>query len=375
MFQGRFAPSVTFRLLLIIKPIADIRTPTFLPIRNEMSVEDVRAVSRAFQEYFPEAVSIRTEGRVAILADVAVSDLPLRTTDLATDRQSGYAWGEDLYEDIDRVAPVGAYDGLFYYYKHVDDATGYVMPRVLGLTVMAQTPSAGYAGQSTIHWQPATVWTRESHSYEIFLHEWLHQLEAFYSERGVRLPRGGLHGAEVHGHRSSPPEYWEPWYGDFLNGKVREADGDLAGLGDRAWEHGTIREAALLARRPRIGLLLARSLHRRYDIASWLKPATIARRKSKFNVLTDPSFEDERSPWKFRSWRNRPESQQRTMTKPHHGKMTASFNVENDAATLFQSVKVKTYSNYLLTGWVRTENLGVTQAGGRAGAPPRSDGG
>jgi hypothetical protein len=239
--------TITFVVLLIIKREADIHSKFFRPVRNRMTDADIEAVTRAFRVYTAESVARLTRGRVAWLARVVVSDTPLRTVN--GDKDCACCGACNWYEDLDKYAPLGTCDGVFVYFKHIDDRTGYTLPRPFGLSI-GPNMDANWAGQSCVSWVEPSEWTRGSDTTDIFLHEWLHQLEGFYGEKGVRLPKGGLHGAEQHGYTSRPPEFWRPWYRDFLNGTIRE-DGQLVGLGEKAWKRGTIRPAAFLRPDPR----------------------------------------------------------------------------------------------------------------------------
>ena len=198
----------------------------------------------------------------------------------------------------------------------------------------------------------------------MFLHEWLHQLEAFYREKGVRLPKGGLHGAGEHGYKSQAPEFWRPWYRDFMNGAVREGD-ELAGLGEDAWKFGTIRQAAMARPYPppKPPAPIVLQPPRDYDLS--LSPSYLnKKRRRQANLLKNLSFEAGDAGWECRSWKGNRQAAQIDSSAPHQGKQCVCIAAQGDDVQLVQRVQLKPYKSYLFSGWARTENLMITEQGG-----------
>jgi hypothetical protein len=361
--RGQEASPITFKVLLIIKRSVDLHQAPFLEVHNRLTDEDVRAVKAACEEYTRYWVDKLTDGRVRWEGTVVISDLPLRSVN--GDRTCAACGAMNYPEDIARWAPVGRYDGVFVYFKHIDDETGYTLPRAFGLSI-GPNPDANHAGQSCVNWAPARLWTRDSETTEVFLHEWLHQLEAFYSDRGVKLPAGGLHGAERHAYKHDGG--WKSWYRDFLNGAVAEG-GQMTGLGPSAWAHGTLREAARHLPPPTKSPAPEISTAARNLSKPRLKPEYLTTARRRTNLLHNPSFEGDAGAWKGRSWRDNPTAASVVTEDAHSGpscvRLTAS---DADDVQFVQRVSVEPYTNYLFSGWVRTRDVRIVETGGDCAA-------
>lgn len=362
--RGDQAP-IVFKTLLIIKRHSQIEQAPFLPVRAELTENDIQVVKDAFEKHTAYWVETLTKGRVKWEGTAIVSELPLRTVN--GDKTCAACGPSNYPSEVDRLAPIGKYDGIFVYFKHIDDRTGYTLPRAFGLSV-GPNPDANYAGQTCINWAPVSLWTRDSETAEIFLHEWLHHLEAFYGSKGVRLPRGGLHGNVEHGYKYNGG--WKDWYRDFLNGTIAEGD-EKVGLGERAWSLGTIREAvpkgaARAKKSPPTKPGRVTDATERY-----LKPDFVENNKALTNLLVNGGFEDERDlPWElttFRSDNLEPASIDRTVFRTGAASRRLAAEQQDDIRSR-QTIRVEPFSNYLFSGWVRTENVRVEEAGGVVGA-------
>jgi len=355
---------IVFKTLLIIKRKVDLHQPPFLCVESTLTDEDVRVVKAAFEDYTRIWVDQLTNGRVKWEGHTVVSDLPLRS--VSGNRSCAACGAINLRRDIDQFAPIGRYDGIFVYFKHIDDATGYTLPRPFGLSI-GPNQDANDAGQTCVNWAPTRLWTRDSETTEIFLHEWLHQLEAFYGSKGVVIPRGGLHGGQQHGYKSEPG--WKKWYGDFLNGNVVE-DGKATGLGESAWRLGTIRDEARQLPRPKHSPApIVAPVHRDLERAR-LTPKYLTEQRRKGNLLRNGSFDnDVLGPWKLWSWQNNQNAATLATDAPHDGpKCLRLVSKGHEDAHVSQHVEVKPFSNYLFCGWVRTEGIKIVEEGGTLGA-------
>jgi len=368
------AEPIVFKTLLIVKRKTRIDQSPFMPVQADMTDEDVQAVTEAFEEHTAHWVNTLTEGRVQWEGKVVVSELPLKTVN--GDKTCAACGPSNYAEELTRLAPVGKYDGVFIYFKHIDGRTGYTLPRAFGLTV-GPNPDANHAGQTCINWAPASLWTRDSETTEIILHEWLHQLEAFYGDRGVRLPRGGLHGNVAHDYKYNGG--WKDWYRDFLNGTIKE-EADAVGLGERAWRLGTIRAAAPKGPHTKAKAAAAKPSGYAQAFPKYLLPHFASRpvgvrpvgaRPVAENLLKDAGFEhglDGR--WELTTFRTdnaRPMSMDPEVQRNGRASLRLSAEKQDDIRCRY-TIPVEPYSNYLLSGWVRTEDVRIEEAGGKVGA-------
>jgi hypothetical protein len=226
-----------WRLLLIMKTKGDIRAEGFPEIKYEMSKADIEAVKTAFTEFTPAFVKSLSHGRIMWTADAVVSATPLPKVAKLGD--GNWVSLDCVQEDFDKYVPPGKYDGVIVYWKGTDDTTKRSLKGGFGWTHGA-TDGHGGVGYSCVNFVPARDLGRESEWTEVFLHEWLHQVEAFYGARGVKLPRGGLHGNDNYGFKHK--NGWKHWYEAFINTELTEKDGSKVGLGEAAWRHGTFRD-------------------------------------------------------------------------------------------------------------------------------------
>lgn len=337
------AKTLEWRVLLIVKAKGDIRADGFPDVKYEMNPVDIAAVKAAFAEYTPTIVKDLSNGRLVWKPDVVIS--PTSLTKVAKLGDGNWVGPECVATDIEKHAPLGKYDGVFVYWKDTDDKTRRSLKGGFGWSI-GPTEAAGGCGFSCVNFVPAKDFTRESEWTEVFIHEWLHQLEAFYGSNGVKLPRGGLHGNDNYGFKHK--NGWKHWYNAFINAELTEKDGTHVGLGESAWRRGTIRDE-LAVRLP-----------------EYLTPD---RRRA--NLLTEGSFEGTESAknWLHRSWRgnNKILSIVHDVTKA--GKAAARLQSSvGDDALLYQKIAVKPKTRYLLCGWIRTDKVVIDQKGGAVGA-------
>lgn len=333
-----------WRVLLVIKTESDVKIAGQPAVKTRLPDDNIAAVRRAFIQHTPTFVSELSEGRLKWKPDVVVS--PRAVTTVSPMGNNTY-WlsPADVKEDIQQYAPLGKYDGVFFYWKAVN-------PDGKGLNVgfgwsIGPNEGANFAGFSSVHHGPTDSWGRNSETTEVFLHEWQHQLEAFYGGNGIKLPKGGLHVDASYGYKHHPTQFWKPWYHDFLTGDVIEPDGSRTGLGEKAWKLGTIREAQLVY------------------LPEYLTPE----RRGK-NLLRNASFEGGHSDWSVGSWRANPSvGRMEADAKSRDGKRVAVLSTEQvDDAHLRQTVLVKPKTKYLFSGWGRSTDIVIGEKGGGSGA-------
>ena len=317
---------LVFRTLLIIKRFSEIdhegRT-----IKERMRTKDISAVSQAFKNYTPYWISRLTDGRIQWDADVVVSDIPLTTV---SPSPTGY-WvsPSDVREDIQRYVKLGAYDGVFIYWKPGEINGGFGW-------AIGPTEGVRYCGYTCVAFMEPEQWTRKNEITEVFIHEWLHQLEGFYGQRRLRLPRGGLHGADNYGFKHD--NGWKDWYKAFLNGTIPEENKQFSGLGEAAWKYGTIREQFRI-----------------------FCPDFITPERKRYNLVSNGSFETitpKANPWKLHT---RADSQTviRVDTRAaYEGRSSLQLcSLTGTVIRIGQTVKVRQNQLYLLCGRIKTENV------------------
>ncbi len=330
-----------WHVLLIVKASGEMKTKDFPDVTYEMPRADIAAVRTAFAEYTPAFVKALSNGRIVWKPTVVVSTSPLKMVSKLGD--GNWVGPECVAKDIEEHAPLGKFDGVFVYWKDTDDKTKRGLKGGFGWSI-GPTEGANGCGYSCVNFVPARDLGRESEWTEVFLHEWLHQLEAFYGGRGVKLPRGGLHGDSNYGFKHK--NGWKHWYEAFINAELKEADGIRVGLGEAAWRHGTIRN----------------------DLAYRL-PKFVTPEKRRTNLMADGSFEDGGKAWSPRSWRGNQSVATIVADEQKSGKAAALLrSAIADDAMFLQKVKVKPKTRYLLSGWIRTEKVVVAEKGGTMGA-------
>lgn len=330
-----------WRLLLIVKAKGDIRADGFPDVKYEMSKADIEAVKTAFTEFTPAFVKSLSRGRVVWTADAVVSATPL--TKVAKLGDGNWVSPDCVRDDFDKYVPPGKYDGVIVYWKGTDDSTKRSLKGGFGWTHGAGDGHGG-VGYSCVNFVPARDLGRESEWTEVFLHEWLHQVEAFYGARGVKLPRGGLHGNENYGFKHKGG--WKHWYEGFINADLTEKDGSKVGLGEAAWRHGTFRDEQAIR-----------------------LPEYITAECRRANLLVNGSFENGDKSWTLRSWRSNRDALSIDPAKGKSGKASVLLRSSTaDDAMLWQKVAVKPKTRYLCCGWVRTEDVAVAEKGGSMGA-------
>lgn len=318
-----------WHVLLIIKAQGDIKTDWMPNVKYQMTSQEIEAAEVAFSKTTPEMVRKLSNGRLVWKPTVVVSKEPLAKVE-------GDAKGTSIgpgcvADELKTLAPRGKYDGVFVVWKDHDPATKRSLKGGFGWTVTAADAYEG-AGFSCVN---QCVAPKEFAVGEVFLHEWLHQLEAYYITKGVRLPRGGLHGNDNYGFKQDKDGGWKSWYRAFINAELPEDDGKRSGLGEMAWRWGTMRDE--------VNLYL---------------PSFITPERKRANLLTNPSFEEGDKGWSYRSLAENKAGFAITNDQTKLDKAAAVLRSEkmNDLV-LGQKVRVNPKSRYLLTGWVRTNQV------------------
>ncbi|WP_395738007.1 hypothetical protein [Prosthecobacter sp.] len=359
-------PEIEFKVLLIIKRISDTTHPLLLPVRAEMTEEDVQAARHCFEIQTPDMVHEATHGKVRFIPTVIVSDKPLRCFNPSR-RDSAEYLGEEMINELAAVSKPGEYDSVGYYFLHYDSASGYLAPRA-GYGVGGYNGSAGigmFAISSAGHMNPRD---------EIFVHEWIHGLDGYYGGfKDVRLPKGALHGGINYDAHYGIAKVWRPqdtfkgymaWYKDILNAEVPESEG-FSGHGSKAWKHGPMREEGR-KRGPKFPIVdLPVSEYPEWVYA--LMKGDISK-ASLFPVETAAAVKPGaitagQKPWSLESWAKAASTTAR-YAENDGGILTLECE-RGDHASLLQEAAVQPSTNYILTAEVKTTRVKIEQAGGK----------
>lgn len=342
-----------WKVLLIIKRMTRVDMPGVPKVEAAFTDKEIEAVSQAFTQGAPRLVHNASGGRIVWKPSVVVSPFPLETVSKIGDGH--WVAPQDVTKDYERFVSTGQYDGVLFYWIGVDPSTGADLQGGFGWSI-GPGPASKYAGHTCVHAAPAESWAQDPTSAGIFVHEWLHQLEAYYGERGIKLPKDGLHGAEAYGFTAR--NGWMDRYEAFLRREVKEPDGSRSGLGESAWALGTIREGAL-AHTP--GFLTPQRLRNNLLSDGSFERSTGA-------LQTDPSLH-----WVEKSWRGRTGVARIDGSVAKTGVASAYLRTEAgqppDAIAYQRQVRVKPHTRYLLAGWIKTKDVtDLEKCGTLAGA-------
>jgi hypothetical protein len=141
---------------------------------------------------------------------------------------------DDTRHEIDRLAVPGLCDSIFVLWPQRNLFDGSFIPCAgwgLGMAACSWSNGATYAAvgnaKSSI-WQMPIVG-------EVWLHEWLHGVCAYFRDLGYGMPDGDADGGARHGYLQSPVSGWTGYYRDLMTGNVRDEGADT-GIPRDAWE-------------------------------------------------------------------------------------------------------------------------------------------
>ncbi|MBL8824697.1 MAG: hypothetical protein JNJ77_19075 [Planctomycetia bacterium] len=327
-----------WKALLIIKSKGNIKAAGFPDVNYQLKPADIAAVKQAFTGFTADFVETLSAGKAVWKPTVVESKLPL----MSVSRIGDGTWVApvNVADDIREYAKMGEYDNIFIYWKDSDDQTRKTVRGGFGWSI-GPTQEANGCGFSCVNYCTPEQLSRDSEFTEVFIHEWLHQLEAFYGNRGVKLPKGGLHGNDNYGFKHQ--NGWKHWYKAFLTASLS----DKSGLGSQAWQLGSIRSEMT------------------YHLPGYM---TAARRRQ--NLLRNGSFEiGQGAGWNPRSWlkANQNVSAQNKVARDGKNALMLRSPVSDDLMA-YQTVRVKPFTRYLLAGWIKTDQVIVTDKDRKVGA-------
>jgi hypothetical protein len=140
---------------------------------------------------------------------------------------------DDTRKEIDRIAAPGLCDSIFVLWPQRNLFDGSLVPSAgwgLGMAACSWSNGATYAvvgnAESSV-WQIPIVG-------EVWLHEWLHGVCAYFRDLGYRMPDGDADGGARHGYVQSQASGWTEYYRDLMSGNVRD-EGAKTGIPLDAW--------------------------------------------------------------------------------------------------------------------------------------------
>jgi hypothetical protein len=223
---------VVFSSLLLIYDSIDVRLGDrlnhFAHILTDQEVDD--AVGSF--EKFPSLVEDLTSGRASIRCEIHRIDRPL-TSLTRMNNKTYWPSPTDTREEIELLAVSEPRDSIFVFWPQNNLRNGTSIRSAgwgLGLGASAWSNNATYAtvaNTESWRWQVPVMG-------EVWLHEWLHGVCAYYAGQGYVMPDGDADGGARHGYVQSPVSGWTDYYRDLMTGRVLEA-GCPTGIPLSAW--------------------------------------------------------------------------------------------------------------------------------------------
>jgi hypothetical protein len=200
----------------------------FLHTLSDVEIGDAVASFRQF----PLMVKELTHSSVDIESEIVPAERSLTTL---TEMGPGQYWPspDDTRLELDTFAPAGRYDSVFILWPQSDFTTGRSIPSGgWGLAIAADAWS-NWATYATVANARRATWQVPKFG-EVWLHEWLHGVCAFFANLGYPMPAGDADGGGRHGYKQSPESGWTDYYRDLMTANVLE-DGRRVGIPLAAW--------------------------------------------------------------------------------------------------------------------------------------------
>jgi len=196
-----------------------------------LSDREVQDTIRSFQQ-FPLLVEDLTSGRACIRYEIHRVERVLTSL---TRMNGEMYWPSptDTREEIDLLAAPGTCDSIFALWPQHNFRDGTSVQSAgwgLGMAASDWSNGATYAtvaNTESWRWQIPVVG-------EVWLHEWLHGVCAYFAGLGYVMPDGDADGGARHGYIQSPVSGWTDYYRDLMTGNVLEAAG-TTGIPLDAW--------------------------------------------------------------------------------------------------------------------------------------------
>jgi hypothetical protein len=206
----------------------DSRGSRFRKALSHIEVEDAIDSFR----HFPELVTELTQGALVIECDMVSVERELSTlTPCGPDQY--WPSPDDTRQELDRFVPPNGYNSVFVLWPQSDFAAGFSIPSAGWGLAIAAGPWSNWATYATVANARSATW-KVPRIGEVWLHEWLHGVCAYYAKRGYPMPDGDADGGDRHGYEQSPDSGWTNYYRDLMSANVREK-GRRLGIPLEAW--------------------------------------------------------------------------------------------------------------------------------------------
>ena len=196
-------------LLLIYRRIdflAESQKTRFVHTLADAEIEDAVESFR----HFPELVTELTHRLVFIDAEIVLAERTLATL-TATGSDQYWPSPDDTRAELDTLAPPYQYDSVFVLWPQNNLATGSsILSAGWGLAIAAGQWS-NWATYATVANARSATW-RVPRLGEVWLHEWLHGVCAFFADQGYPMPGGDADGGGRRGYEQSPVSGWTDYY-------------------------------------------------------------------------------------------------------------------------------------------------------------------
>jgi hypothetical protein len=193
--------------------------------------EEVQDGIRSFQ-HFPSLVEDLTSRRASMQYKIHRVERGL-TSLTQMDDEMHWPSPTDTREEINLLAAPGTYDSIFVLWPQHNFSDGTSVRSAgwgLGLAASECSNGATYAtvaNTESWRWQIPVVG-------EVWLHEWLHGVCAYFAGLGYVMPDGDADGGARHGYIQCPVSGWTDYYRDLMTGNVLDA-GRPTGIPLDAW--------------------------------------------------------------------------------------------------------------------------------------------
>ena len=222
-----------WRSLLLIYPEIDVYfgQKDDRHFTHTLSEGEIQDALNSFEK-FPGLVEELTLGRAGVTANVERVERCLSSV-TPMGKEMYWPSPDDTGEELDNFAAPGTYDSIFVFWPQQNrEAQSSVPCAGWGLGMGASSWSNG-ATYATVGNADRRVWEVPRRG-EVWLHEWLHGVCAFFAGLGHVMPDGDADGGARHGYLQSPTTGWTNYYRDLMNGRVIET-GHSTGIPPDAW--------------------------------------------------------------------------------------------------------------------------------------------
>jgi hypothetical protein len=224
-----------WRSLLLIYGAIDVQLPDrsgsserYVHFLTDQEVDDG---VYSFQQ-LPSLVEELTSRRASVRYEIQKVERSLTSL---THLSDGMYWPSpnDTRVEIDHLAAPGCYHSIFVLWPQRNLKNGTSVFSAgwgLGMAASAWSNGATYAtvgNTETWRWQIPVIG-------EVWLHEWLHGVCAYFAGKGYLMPDGDADGGARHGYIQSRVSGWTDYYRDLMSANVRVA-GQAKGIPLDAW--------------------------------------------------------------------------------------------------------------------------------------------